>query len=116
MENGYFFSEALKKAGVPYALHVFSDGRHGLSVATQEWADNKYAAPYTLRQSEAAAKAVREGAAPKPEGEGAIFLAMLGGADAADSGEPVPEYTHSPNPEASIWPELTDSWLKKMLS
>ena len=133
VENSYFFSEALKKSGVPYALHIFSDGRHGLSVATEEWADNKHASPYTLRQSEAAAKAVREGAAPKPEGEAAIFLAMLGGAAApsepgaaaaddasgaagdAGSENTLPEFTNDPNPEAAIWPELADLWLKKML-
>ena len=29
-ENGYLFAEACRKAGVPYAHHVFAEGAHGM--------------------------------------------------------------------------------------
>jgi len=40
-ENGYLFAEACRKAGVPYAHHVFAEGAHGMSVATEEWFEQK---------------------------------------------------------------------------
>jgi acetyl esterase/lipase len=33
VENSLMFAEALRKAGVPFALHVFEKGRHGLGLA-----------------------------------------------------------------------------------
>ena len=41
VENSYLFAGACRKAGVPYAHHVFSDGVHGMSVATPEWLDKE---------------------------------------------------------------------------
>lgn len=35
-ENSLLFVSALRKAGVPFELHIFQDGIHGLSVATEE--------------------------------------------------------------------------------
>lgn len=37
VQNSYLFAQACAKAGVPFAQHVFSEGIHGLSVATEEW-------------------------------------------------------------------------------
>ena len=118
-ENSYLFSEALKKEGVPYALHVFTDGPHGLSVATQDWADQKYAPSYTLRQNMALAEAVKAGRLPKPEGENALFFEMMFGSaetDSSDSGrdDHLPDFKNEPNPEAAVWPELADRWLRKI--
>lgn len=35
-ENSLYVAAAYKKAGVPFELHVFEDGQHGLSLATEE--------------------------------------------------------------------------------
>lgn len=35
-ENSLLFADALRKAGVPYELHIFPKGGHGLSLATHE--------------------------------------------------------------------------------
>ena len=35
-ENSLYIAAAYKKAGVPFELHVFEDGVHGLSLATEE--------------------------------------------------------------------------------
>lgn len=40
-ENGYLFADACRKAAVPYAHHVFTEGVHGMSVATEEWFEQK---------------------------------------------------------------------------
>lgn len=38
MENSLLFSQALRKQGVPFELHLFPNGGHGLGLATQETA------------------------------------------------------------------------------
>ncbi|RRD94777.1 hypothetical protein EII17_06040 [Clostridiales bacterium COT073_COT-073] len=37
-ENSLLMAEACKKGGVCYALHIFSRGSHGLSLANHKWA------------------------------------------------------------------------------
>lgn len=36
VENSMLFAEALKKQNIPFALHLFPKGRHGISLATEE--------------------------------------------------------------------------------
>ena len=36
MENSFVMAKAYKEAGVPFELHVFENGMHGLSVSTEE--------------------------------------------------------------------------------
>ena len=38
VENSLMFAQSLRAAGVPFELHVFPDGEHGLSLATEETA------------------------------------------------------------------------------
>ena len=49
-ENSLLMEKACRKAGVPVELHLFSHGKHGLSVATEEWASGPYTGLYTMRQ------------------------------------------------------------------
>ncbi len=37
VENTLQFAEALRKAGVPFDLHIYQKGRHGLGLGTREW-------------------------------------------------------------------------------
>lgn len=39
LENSLFFTGALRKAGVPFEFHVYPEGVHGLSLATEETSD-----------------------------------------------------------------------------
>ncbi|HPX13707.1 MAG TPA: alpha/beta hydrolase [Treponemataceae bacterium] len=41
MENSLLFASALRKNGVPFELHVYQPGGHGLSTATEETRDAK---------------------------------------------------------------------------
>jgi acetyl esterase/lipase len=44
VENSLLFARALREKGVPFELHVFPKGRHGLSLATEETDDGTYGA------------------------------------------------------------------------
>ncbi|HEY8463173.1 MAG TPA: alpha/beta hydrolase [Bacillota bacterium] len=41
VENTLLFANALRQKGIPFELHIFPDGPHGLSLATAETADQK---------------------------------------------------------------------------
>ena len=41
VENSLQFAEALRKAGVPYDLHIFQKGPHGLGLGTRDWNPEK---------------------------------------------------------------------------
>ena len=41
VENSLMFATALKRAGVPFELHVYPFGEHGLSLATEEVAETE---------------------------------------------------------------------------
>ena len=51
VENSYLLANALRKKNIPFEHHVFTHGRHGLSVSTQQWEDCEYGEEaYTLEQ------------------------------------------------------------------
>jgi acetyl esterase/lipase len=41
VENSLLFAEALRKAGVPFDLHVYQKGPHGLGLGTRDWNPDK---------------------------------------------------------------------------
>ena len=41
VENSLHFAEALRKAGVPFDLHVYQKGSHGLGLGTGDWNPEK---------------------------------------------------------------------------
>ena len=41
VENSLQFAEALRKAGVPFDLHVYQKGPHGLGLGTRDWNPEK---------------------------------------------------------------------------
>lgn len=61
VENSYLFANALKEKGVPFAHHVFQEGFHGLSVASEDFFRGKFGEPYTMAQVMRAVQAVKAG-------------------------------------------------------
>ena len=37
MENSMMFADALRKAGVPFDLHIYQSGPHGIGLGSREW-------------------------------------------------------------------------------
>lgn len=58
VKNSYLFANALQEHHIPYSLHIFSKGPHGLSLADETWANEEFGEPYTLEQTFALMKAV----------------------------------------------------------
>ena len=113
VENSYLFAEACRKAGVPYAHHVFADGIHGMSVATPEWLDKESEELYTLEQIRLLAEAVMTGKTPcAPEkGDELIREFALDGRKRERWTPEVKEWLRGLLDEVGLWTELAERWL-----
>ena len=113
VENSYLFAGACRKAGVSYAHHVFSDGIHGMSVATPDWLDKESEELYTLEQIRLLAEAVREGRTPCPPEKGGEMLREFGldGSKRERWSPEVKERLRGLLGEVGLWTELAERWL-----
>ena len=109
MENTLLFVHALKEHGVPCAMHIFSKGNHGLSIADSSWAHGRVGDNYCMEQSILIAEAVRQDRIMLPLESKKAFL---------ESFHEVPTQEelqmNIPNPEVAVWPELADQWLESI--
>ena len=97
---------ALHRAGVPYALHVFSQGEHGMSVATPEWERGEFGSWDTYDQAFRTARAAAEGKFAVSERVRTLrrFLPETG-----DGG--TPRRNCGASREVAQWPQMADAWL-----
>ena len=105
VENSYLLALALRRAGVPFAHHVFSDGVHGLSTADEAMARRDFGEDYAERQLLRLSEAAASGAVPLPEETQRRLAALCAR---------TPRRREA-NPEAAVWPELADMWLRKTM-
>ena len=103
VENSYLMAQALKEKSVPYAHHIFSQWRHGLSLANQDWAEENCGEPYTMEQVFKLVEQVKSGAIPCADEEKEMLLATF---DYSDKGREIPRPKCEPNREVQIWPGL----------
>lgn len=107
VKNSYLFANALQEHHIPYSLHIFSKGPHGLSLADETWANEEFGEPYTLEQTFALMKAVEDDLIPLPD----EVKQMLLNQKAMFTGE-VEHQKGSVWDEVKVWPELADEWFK----
>ena len=105
VENSFLYASALKKAGVNYALHVFSAGHHGLSLGNKDWADHKFGDPYTMEQTFNTVNAVKNNEIEVPDDKKNELITMFSEANY------YPDVTY---PEIELWPNLADRWIKEL--
>lgn len=112
MENSILYAKALKKAGIPFALHIFSDGEHGSSLADEEWASGEYGGFYCMDQFFANMQYRIDNEIPMPN---KMFPLPPKGTDYRSMVENAPKdhLKKNANPEIALWPELAAEWLKK---
>lgn len=102
VENSHLFARACKNQGVLYSFHLFSRGKHGLSLADETWASGDCGREYTKEQMILLAKSLEEGEITlSKEAKERVYAEMskIRGKD-------------EPNEEVSIWPELAERWLR----
>ena len=116
VENSYLFAEACRKNGVRFAHHVFSEGVHGMSIATEQWLEREFGVPYTLEQIRLLADAVSEGKTSYPKEKGAEILVDFG-----LNGKKKEKWTPEQKDaicvtlkEVGIWPQLAEEWLDRI--
>ncbi len=110
VKNSYLFAAALQEKGIPYALHIFSEGTHGLSLADEAWANEEFGEPYTLEQAFCVGKAVMDGLLSVPE----EVKQALAEQQALFTGQT----ERAKNPvyeEIKVWPELADQWIQNLM-
>lgn len=110
--NSLRMAEACRRCGVPFELHIFPRGPHGLSVATEEWARGEYGADYPMDQFFAKMQYCIDRELPPPAPFDALHLPK--GTDYREVFRSMPkDYLKTePNPHAAVWPELADRWLQ----
>ena len=113
VENSLLMAAALKEKGIPFALHLFTDGRHGLSVATDEWAQGQLGEPYVMEQTFKLTGAAKDGSLSLPQEVRDQLLAVFGNENGRI--EIPDDMKPKANPEAAHWPALASAWLRKML-
>ena len=118
VENSYLFAGALRRAGVRFAHHVFSEGVHGMSVATERWLDRDFGESYTLEQIRLLAAAITAGKTDYPPEQGGQILKDFGlDGEKKDKWTPaMKEQIRGTFTEVGVWPELADNWLEKLWS
>ncbi|MCR5294349.1 MAG: alpha/beta hydrolase [Lachnospiraceae bacterium] len=109
VENSLFMARALRKCGVPFALHLFSRGKHGLSLANEEWANCSGKGEYTYEPSRTFTNAALRGELKLPE---EVVKELM---ESEHFGSGVSGRNDIPVPEVQKWPELADAFLKAYL-
>lgn len=112
VENSYLFADACKKNGVSFAHHVFSQGPHGLSLATASWAQGIFGELYTLEPFTHTINAIKAGTAGVE-----VSKEKLSDLEKEFPNHmPGNPYMRESNAEVSIWPVLADAWLRTQWS
>ncbi len=104
VENSLMYEAALRAHGVPHAMHLFSEGRHGLSLADEAWASGIFGDPHTLEPTLKQTAAVIDGTVTLPPERMENFLQWK---DAHNM-----EWRETIHPEVMVWPELARDFLK----
>ena len=106
VENSLLYMNALRRNGVPRAIHIFSNGKHGLSLGTKEWAEYRQNGSYTYEQVNRFTRMALDGkiSVTNEKKKDLVMNTHFGTGVLLRNDVPVPEVT--------IWPELADSFLK----
>ena len=121
VENSILYTEACRNAGVPCELHLFMEGRHGLSLANEDWATNNIGedSNYTMMQQWQTLKTMYE------QNSDMVSNMFVSCANAETLREFADEWTkvnmglkrHEESHEdksAMQWPDLALAWLDKI--
>lgn len=107
VENSEMFIQACREKGVPCAFHMFTRGKHGLSLADQDWANGVHMPPYTMEQLVGLMRKVKSG-------EISVSQKVLDEWEEEERQQKEGK-KRTPEPEVSVWPELADGFLRGVI-
>lgn len=118
VENSYLFANAFKEQGVAYELHAFGNGGHGLSLANDDWAYRNYDGYYTIQQMIETIEVFVENNIELPPPYNMVGEIPEGVSVKEAILQGMKEFTPPLEPDEgiSVWPELANKWLKKILN
>jgi acetyl esterase/lipase len=122
VENSMDFARALHASKVPYALHIFAEGPHGLSLLTDPWMRGEFGEPYTMDPIVARINSVKQqGIELSPQLQG-LEKDILATRERTlhpkpfDMDNPHIQYLLLLQKQIGHWPELATSWLRGTFS
>ena len=111
VENSILMAKALREHGVHFAIHLFEAGRHGLSLANEEWAEHgNEIGVYTMEQFFATMKAAEKGEIDLEEDK--KMMLQFFNMPEEERAKYVPKGV--PNESVAMWPVLADCWLRNL--
>lgn len=112
VDNSLRLAAAYRAQGAPFALHLFSQGNHGLSLANRQWANGELGEPYCCEQAFALVGSWQRGEIPdnrRDENDLRAWVYLL-----EHGAEGMPVFGEE-NPEVQGWPELAQAFLQTVL-
>jgi acetyl esterase/lipase len=118
VENSYLFARACKEQGVIFEHHVFGNGKHGLSLANEEWASGHYGGDYTFQQLYDTLQYFVDKGIELPDP-----FKMFGAIPERTSVQDVVKQrmqqfaqrqNNHPDQGIAIWAELANNWIRKL--
>lgn len=117
VENSYLFAAVCRKVGVAFAHHIFTEGVHGMSVADEDWLEQRYWEMYTLEQIRLLGEAIKKGETPYPAEKGEEILREFGftGKNKDEQTHEMKDFLKKIFPEVSMWISLAERWLDRQM-
>jgi acetyl esterase/lipase len=118
VENSYLFANACKEKGVIFEHHVFGNGKHGLSLANEDWAFGNYGGDYTMKQLYETLEYLVENGIELPEPFN-LFGNIPKGVSVKEvikqgMQEFALQQNNQPDQGIALWPELANNWIRNM--
>jgi len=110
VENSLLFAQACKQHGVSVALHLFSDGPHGLATADDYWLKESWKPDYVSEQAFVVLEQIKNGTIQSVQHNEFLDAYLTHGRKAVTDHF---IYGKEPIPEVAVWPEIAYSWLVK---
>lgn len=108
VENSLLYEQALREKGIQHAMHLFSWGPHGTSLANEEWASKMhFGEKYTFDQLAMIMDAIQRNEIELSEKRKKEFLQAI--PPMFQDETPGQSY-----PELTVWPDLADAFLKEL--
>jgi acetyl esterase/lipase len=118
VENSCLFASACKEQGVIFEHHVFANGKHGLSLANEDWASGDYGGDYTFQQLYDTIQYFVDNGIELPD-PFKMFGAIPEGASVQDGIKQgmqqfAQQQINHPDQGIAVWPELANNWIRKL--